>query len=175
MIVETSQWQELVILSLNDNPLPDHEGFLKLLLPENYFFSLVRFNQEKTFWKGIFKSKEAFRKFSGKETVAIKKGEGSPIQVIALTRCLTFVNTPSLKFTLNELSVNPCIKTALNTGEGIVVKFTTSYSESLFIKEFWSFTAKTEGFCPPAACGSVDCHRLGGVSAPVIINKNQIC
>jgi len=174
-MVKTPQWQELVIFSLNDNPLPDHEGFLKLLLPENYFFSLVRFNQEKTFWKGIFKNKEAFKKFSGRETVALKNGGESSVQVVAITRCLTFVNTPSLKFTLNELAVNPCIRAAASMKEGIVIKFTKSASESLFIKEFWSFTAKTGGFCPPAACGSEECHRLGGVSAPVIINKSQIC
>lgn len=163
---------ELVVFSFRENPLPDRGGFIKLLLPEGHFFCLVRFNNEKTFWQGIFRNRNLLKE---KETASVRNEKEGSIRVVAVTRCLIFTTTPSLRFAFNEFATNPCVRACLKATEELVVNYTVSMDESLFIKEFWSFTSKTGGFCPPATCGSDDCHRFGGISAPVFIGKRAIC
>jgi hypothetical protein len=172
---EAMGWKEQLIFTFHDNPLPDREGVLKILLPDSYFFSLIKFNREQTFWKGIFKNEKVFLKFLNRETVEFPHSKESKVEVLAITRCLIIEKSPSLQFSLNELSQNPCLKVAMLLKKGLVVKFTTDKPEETFLKEHWSFTSKTNGFCPPASCGSEDCLKLGGTSAPVVVNKSTVC
>jgi hypothetical protein len=174
------KWKEVRVFDFNSDLIPDTEGVLKILLPENFFFSLiavVKDNDPKKFWKGIFKSGRLKPKLKEQETIYLldRYSPKDKLQVIAVTRVLYIEKSQNLYFSFKKLYKNPCIRQVVKMREGLVVRFTEEEVEDAFLKELWAFAIKTGGVCPPATCSPKRCELMGGNYAPVVINKRLVC
>jgi len=171
-----SQWKEFVTFSVEGAKLPPKAGAVKLLLPEEYFFSLIETEKGKKIWKGIFRSQRLVEveNLREEDTLPLFRG-GKELKVLVITRCLLIREFENMEEELPLLYHNPCIRRVTELKLGLVVRYTTFNPRRNFLQAMWQFTHKTRGICPPATCGENDCCFLGGVSVPVIIEKKKVC
>jgi hypothetical protein len=153
-------------------------GLFKILLNDGNVFTLVR-SQAKSYWLGVLKNSEIWPILQREEIIRVSKELIHQIKVKALTHCLLIGKAQrSLKEELMNLlhrRENPCINKLIQQKVPLFI----SYKETSYLQEFYlelkHFLVQTSGICPPAHCGAHCCEEAGGVSVPVIINKEEVC
>jgi|OM-RGC.v1.020530892 hypothetical protein len=173
-------WRRAIPLTLQNvlTFLDDQPGIFKIFLPEEHVFSLVK-SSSKTYWLGVLRNSALWPRLKREEIVRTSENVLNGIKIKALTNCILIGKCrKSLKDELLNLLQrldNPCIKQLLQAK--IPLRFTVK--ETPYLQEFHlelkHFLTQSAGICPPAHCGRYCCEEAGGVSVPVIINREEIC
>jgi len=172
------KWKELGAFNLNLLQLPSGPGTVKLLLPEDLFFSLIEIQKgakKIQVWEGILKNRRLVENFRATDTLKLFNEEKKKVKVTAITRCLIIKRCLDMAEEVPKLAENPCIKAVVKAGIGMSLRYTLKDPKNTFLREVWVFTHKTGGVCPPASCGNDGCTELGGTSVPVFITKKRVC